>query len=88
MTHPDDSFRPRGPTASGPLLTAALGGLLCFASSCGPSGGAGTPDTGVNADATPADTKAPADIGTNTRSPGVDKNMRVMRGGYDGISNR
>lgn len=57
----DQTLRSRVPSASGALLSAALGGLLCLTPSCH-SDSNGTPDTGTNVDgATGSDAQSAAD---------------------------
>ncbi|MEI8257172.1 MAG: hypothetical protein WCJ30_15980, partial [Deltaproteobacteria bacterium] len=70
MTHTDDPHRSRAHTASGALLSAALGGLLCFGTSCRTNGQPATPDTGVGPDvAASADVITPTDAGADAIAP-------------------
>jgi hypothetical protein len=62
MNSSDADRRPRVPAASGALLSAALGGLLCLTPSCQPDPSHAA-DTGPNVDANASDTHSTADTG-------------------------
>jgi hypothetical protein len=62
-----DTHDPRRPRVSSALATAALGGLLCFATSCTPDETAASPDASATVDApAPSDHLATTDTPTAT----------------------
>lgn len=76
MNPPSQLLASSVPTASSALLTAALGGLLCFTASCTPDPVIAAPDSGAGTDAgavvdsgASADTGAARDAGTATDTP-------------------
>ena len=76
MPPADIIFKPRRHRvpASDALLSAALGGLLCLTTSCGPGGDAVAPDAGPGSDLGPAvdagsDAGAPSDAGSDAGTP-------------------
>ncbi len=63
MIHTDDALRARTPIASSTLLTAALSGLLCLATSCTPSNEPPPTNASTSPDASaPTDASAPSDV--------------------------